>query len=92
MDKIEHWEIYTIIENLHYTDTNTWEQARLLFWSISSLFSKKKISAKELLQLPWDKEENKETSISNEEIEMLTRKSKNIERMLNNGSDTNKTD
>ena len=62
MDKLEQWELNTIVENIQYLDKNQREIDRYkLYVSIQSN-SKKKLKPEEILHLPWDNESNEEWS------------------------------
>lgn len=80
MDKLQDYEVDAIIENLPYTDVNSWEQCRLQVYIVSQLFAKKKSNIKEILEFPWEKKEIevKKTSISNEEIAQLEKMAEQI--------------
>lgn len=86
MDNLEQWETYYMVQNLQYTDTNSWEQCRLHLHTLSSMFSKKKIEPKDIMSLPWDnKKEKGTTEISDADILRLKNKASLIY-----GNNTNK--
>lgn len=81
MDEMEDWEVNDIIENLPYLDRNDWERSRLQVYSNVQMNTKKKLKPNDILEFPWDnKEEN--TSISNEDIDRLKRKSEMIRQQI----------
>lgn len=93
MHTMELWEAGLIVSNLQYADTNTWEQTRALMTMLANMFSKKKLSAEEIMKLPWDqKHESKNTAITNEEIEELRNKAQKIASRHYGRSNTDKAD
>lgn len=82
MDRMEWYEVNNYIENLEYLDTNSWEQMRTLVYSITSMFSKKHYAPTDLMKFAWDKEKNNDkiTEISNEDIEKLQYQANQIKR------------
>lgn len=85
MDRMQDYEIDTLLDNLQYDGVNEWEQTRLKIYSTAQMMSKKQLTPKDLMEFPWEKEEEKEeeeehkTSISNEEIEMLQKEARKIQ-------------
>lgn len=93
MDRMEEWEAGLTISNLPYADTNSWEQTRALMTMLANMFSKKKLSAEEIMKLPWDRKcETKNTAITNEEIEELRNKAQKIASRYYGRSNTDKAD
>lgn len=89
MDELQQWELNTMIENIKYLDRNEREIDRYkLYVSIQSN-SKKKITPKEILSLPWDEEQGAEWSeeykadIASKRKEMEERMSQIIKNMNN---------
>lgn len=82
MDKMQDWEVYDIYEMLSYSNSDSWDQTRLLMYIITASNSHKRInkSLQEWFPLPWDpdykqhsKKQLKKT-ISNDEIAMMKKK------------------
>ncbi len=93
MHTMELWEAGLTISNLQYADTNSWEQTRALMTMLANMFSKKKLSAEEIMKLPWDhRYEAKNTAITNEEIEELRNKAQKIASRVYGRSNTDKAD
>lgn len=81
---MQEYEVNTIIENLPFLDRNAWEQNRFLVYTNIQMNSKKKIVPTDVIKFSWDKiEEN--TTITNEDIERLKNKSKEIFNTIKNG-------
>lgn len=93
MHTMELWEAGLIVSNLQYADTNSWEQTRALMTMLANMFSKKKLSAEEIMKLPWDqKHESKNTAITDEEINELRNKALMIKKKHYGRSNTDKAD
>lgn len=93
MHTMELWEAGLTISNLQYADTNSWEQTRALMTMLGNMFSKKKLSAEEIMKLPWDhKYETRNTAITNEEIEELRNKALMIKKKHYGSGNTDKAD
>jgi hypothetical protein len=83
MDKLNDYEIDSILENLQYDDVNSWEQTRLRIYSTAQMMSKKQMTPQDLMKFPWEeKEEEHKTSITNEEIEDLEKKARTIQKKV----------
>ena len=85
MDACQIWEINDIVENLQYLDRNSWEQTRLLAYVGAQTHSTKKIEIGDIMEFKWD-DENKShnTEISNNDVQRLKEKAKNVQKMLKN--------
>lgn len=77
MDELQAYEVNDIIECLPYTERNEWERCRYSIYSNLQMNCKKKINPTDIMQFEWDKKETT-TSISNEDIQRLKQKSKQI--------------
>ena len=78
------YELEACINGLENNRKNEWEQTRKLFHVTAQVNSTKELDPKKIFPLPWD-EENRDTTISNEDIERLKAKAKKYEKILNNG-------
>jgi hypothetical protein len=75
MDKMQPWEVAEFANVIEYNNAAGWEQARSIMYMIAQVNSKKKLSIKDIIKLPWDSEGGKSNiEITNEEIEMLKKK------------------
>ena len=84
---MQEYEANTIIENLPYLDRTSWEQTRFQVYTSIQMNSKKKYSPDDIMKFAWETEgDEKDTSISMEDIERLRNKSKEIfESIKDNG-------
>lgn len=74
LDKMEWYEVTAIMKYQYYTYKDGWEQARLVAYMVAQVNSKKTLTMSDILQFPWEKEEDTvkpKTSISKEEIAQL---------------------
>jgi len=72
MDKMQQWELIDFTNVVEYSNASSWEQTRSIMYIIAQVNSKKKLSIKDIMHLPWDNNgasHNKE--ISNEDINRL---------------------
>lgn len=56
LDKMKTYELSIILDNLNYCLRNDWEMTREIMWASITPFSKKDLKAKDIMELPWDKE------------------------------------
>lgn len=80
MDTMTEWEINDIIDNLPYLDRNMWEACRLSAWITIQANSRDEVAMQDVLKFKWDDASvsTKEIEISNEDIERLREKAKQI--------------
>ena len=74
LDRMEWYEIESVINYQHYANKENWEQARLIAYIIAQVNSKKRLKIEDIIKFPWDsefKEENQ--TISKEDIERLNK-------------------
>lgn len=85
LDEMQVYEVNTIIENLPYLDRTSWEQSRFQIYSSVQINSKKKINPTDIMKFAWDNDKE-DITISNDDIERLKEKSKQIyQTIINNG-------
>ena len=82
MDKMQEYELATIIENIPYMDVAAWEQTRDLMFIYAQSLSKKQLKHTDILHFAWDDIEPKDTEITNSDINRLRAQAKNIEEQL----------
>lgn len=63
LDEISTYEIKALFENSHFKIKDNWEQARLISLCIAQGYSKKKLKEKDIIEFPWENENNKNKSI-----------------------------
>ena len=72
------YEVQPLITSMHLKHRDSWEQSRMIAYIIAQVNSRKKLNPTDIIKFAWDNEEemNKETSMSNEDIERLRKKAK----------------
>lgn len=77
LDRMKWYEVEACIKGLENKNKASWEQCRFLSYIIAQVNSTKKLKPTDILSFNWDKvEEDKNTAISNEDIERLKNKAK----------------
>lgn len=78
------YEVEACIKGLENKNKASWEQCRFLSYIIAQVNSTKKLKPTDILSFTWDKEDdNKNTMITNEDIERLKNKANQIIKKLN---------
>lgn len=72
------YEVQPLITSMHLQHRDSWEQSRMIAYIIAQVNSRKKLNPTDIIKFAWDNEEemNKETSMSNEDLERLRKKAK----------------
>lgn len=72
------YEVQPLITSMHLKHRDSWEQSRMIAYIIAQVNSRKKLNPTDIIKFAWDneKEINKETIMSNEDIERLRKKAK----------------
>ena len=72
------YEVQPLITSMHLKHRDSWEQSRMIAYIIAQVNSRKKLNPTDIIKFTWDNEEemNKETSMSNEDLERLRKKAK----------------
>ena len=83
MDRMEWYEIETLIENKWRKDKETWEQARVQAYFTAQCQSTKEIDPKKILPFPWDRVKVEEQDDTPEDREEVYREMKEMERQMN---------
>lgn len=83
LDKMQPYEVSVILEYIGNADKTSWEQTRMQMYITAQVNSKKKLKPTDIMPFIWDKEEVKDTSISNEDKNRLMEKAKEIEKYFN---------
>lgn len=80
LDKMQPYEVSTILDYIDIADKTTWEQTRMQMYITAQVNSTKKLKPTDIIPFTWDKEKklNNDTSISNADIDRLTKLSKMI--------------
>lgn len=87
MDEMQEYEVSELLDGIPYLDKNDWERSRYSIYTNIQMNSKKKLKPTDVLKFSWDNEDNDTTtSITNEDIERLNKKSEIISKnIFNNG-------
>ena len=74
------YEIDSCLNGLENKNKDSWEQTRFLSYITAQVNSSKKLKPTDILTFTW--EENKETTITNEDIQRLRDKAKETLKLL----------
>lgn len=81
LDEMKKYELFTILPMLEYAEKQTWEQTRTIAYMVAQSNSAKKLKPTDILKFSWDVEkETKNTKVTKEDVERITRKAKEIEK------------
>ena len=80
-------EVESFLDGLNRRNRESWEQTRLLGYIIAQSNSTKTLKQTDILRFPWDEEEKKDTSVTNEDMKRLRSKAKALESQLNTNKD-----
>ena len=80
-------EVESFLDGLNRRTRESWEQTRLLGYIIAQSNSTKTLKQTDILRFPWDEEEKKDTSVTNEDMKRLRAKAKALESQLNTNKD-----
>lgn len=87
LDKMDFIEVESFIDGLNRRNREAWEQTRLLGFIIAQSNSTRTLKQTDILRFPWDEEEKKDTSVTDEEMQRLRAKAKEVESQLNTNKD-----
>lgn len=76
-------EVESFLEGINRRNRDAWEQTRLLGYIIAQSNSTKTLKQTDILRFPWDEEEKKDTSVTDDEMKRLRAKAKEVESQLN---------
>ena len=80
-------EVESFIDGLNRRNREAWEQTRLLGFIIAQSNSTRTLKQTDILRFQWDEEEKKDTSVTDEEMQRLRAKAKEVESQLNTNKD-----
>ena len=80
-------EVESFLGGLNRRYRESWEQTRLLGDMMAQANSTKTLKQTDILRFPWDEEEKKDTSVTDEEMQRLRAKAKEVESQLNTHKD-----
>ena len=76
LDKMQMYELETLISSLYQKNRESWEQTRLLAYILAQVNSTKKLKPSDILSFVWDNDNKGNTSISNEDVKRLKERAK----------------
>lgn len=76
LDRMTWYELGLLLDQLEYSNRDSWEQTRLTIWAVLQSQSTKKIKPIDILPFHWDKKSNTQ-EVTREEIEAF-KKRKNL--------------
>ena len=86
LDKMQMYELSSLLKNIFKKNRESWEQARMISYVIAQSNSTKQLKPIDILKFSWDeKVPDNDISISNEDINRLREKSKQILNLINYG-------
>jgi hypothetical protein len=56
LDKMQMYEVKTLLKNSHYKNKDSWEQARMNSYIVAQVNSTKSIKPTDIMSFPWEKE------------------------------------
>jgi hypothetical protein len=80
-------EVESFLDGFNRRNSEAWGQKRLLGYIIAQSNSTKTLKQTDILRFPWDEEEKKDTSVTNEDMKRLRAKAKALESQLNTNKD-----
>ena len=82
LDRMQWYEVDACLSGLENKNKAGWEQTRFLSYVTAQVNSTKKLKLTDILSFTWDKPEEKETSITNEDIQRLKDKANKTLKLL----------
>ena len=76
---MQYYELSVLIDNLLYSTKQDWERTRFESYIQAQTQSTKRLAITDIIKFNWDKEQEKDTSVTKEDIDRLTTKMKLIE-------------
>jgi hypothetical protein len=84
LDKMQWYEVDACLNGLENKNKDSWEQTRFLSYITAQVNSSKKLKPTDILSFKWDdlNETDKETTITNEDIQRLKDKASRTLKLL----------
>lgn len=79
LDKMSFTEVRFFLEGLAVRNREAWEQTRLIGYIIAQSNSTKTLNQTDILRFPWDEKEERDTSVTQDEMERLRALAKQYE-------------
>lgn len=74
-------EVEAFLVGFNRRSREAWEQTRIIGHIIAQANSTKKLEQTDILRFPWDEEDRGETAVTDDEMERLREKAKQVEQM-----------
>lgn len=79
LDKMEMYEAGALLRYQHYTNSEDWEQARLIAYMTAQVNSKNRLEVTDIIEFPWEKERKSEDNrMTKEQLQHLREEAQNI--------------
>jgi hypothetical protein len=82
-DKMQFYELNTILSSLNKSIKNTWEQTRMIAYTIAQCNSTKQLKPTDILKFDWDNNDHKQEIITKEDVARLKEKATTFASKLN---------
>lgn len=83
LDKMQWYEVEACLDGLENKGKTSWEQTRFLAYITAQVNSSKKLKPTDILSFKWDEiKAGSDTSISNEDVQRLKDKAKQLTKIL----------
>lgn len=85
LDEMTWAEVDAYLTGLDEAERTSWDQTRMIMYTVAQCNSRKKLRPKDILPLPWDDEKPQHEEIDWAEVERMRAEVK-LEQQKNNGS------
>ena len=82
-DKMQFYELNTILSSLNKSIKNTWEQTRMIAYTIAQCNSTKQLKPTDILKFDWYNNDHKQEIITKEDVARLKEKATTFASKLN---------
>lgn len=86
LDKMQMYEIKTALQYSYLKYKESWEQTRMIVYSILQVNSKSKIQLEDVIKFPWEKEIGEDTKITKKDILRLNKMAESYKKYINDGN------
>ena len=71
LNEMEWYEINSLFKYRHYVSKESWEQARLITYMTAQVNSKRHLKLTDIITFPWEKEDEEQTKVTDEDVKRL---------------------
>lgn len=82
-DSMSLGECAAFLRGMHRREQDAWERTRMLMYTMCQVNSTKELEPTDVLRFPWDEDAPMEDAASEEDIEALRKKAKELEQFIN---------